>query len=203
MDPQELGNILSNRPSKMLLPLSFLALLKTIEALSLPRERKYKKEIDKSKSINLDTCKYHPKLKNLFLKRVKLKKRHEISLMAEVVVDTALQSGCNSVIDFGSGLGHLVRVLAYRDDMNAAGIECQAQLTEEARSVPLVCISGNGILTETNKIILQFLFCNHIQSSLQEKKTFYSKYQEIYLYKLKYVMLAASRSFIHLNLKTY
>ncbi|KAJ8736051.1 hypothetical protein PYW08_006707 [Mythimna loreyi] len=137
MDPQHLGNILSNRPSNQLLPLSFLALIKTVQALTLPRESTFKKGDSKKESNNLDTCKYHPRLKNLFLKHVKLKKRHEISLMADVVVDTALQSGCNSVIDFGSGLGHLVRVLAYRDDMNAAGIECQTQLTEEARKLDL------------------------------------------------------------------
>lgn len=143
MDPQHLGNILSNRPSNQLLPLSFLALIKTVQTLTLPRQSHYKKENDKKESTNLDTCKYHPRLKNLFLKHVKLKKRHEISLMADVVVDTAQQSGCNSVIDFGSGLGHLVRVLAYRDGMYAAGIECQTQLTVEARSVPLVCIIEN------------------------------------------------------------
>lgn len=137
MDPQHLGNILSNRPSNQLLPLSFLALIKTVEALNIPRENNYR-NVNKNASIDLDTCKNHPKLINLFLKHVKLKKRHEISMMADVVVDTAKESGCNAVIDFGSGLGHLVRVLAYRDDMFAAGIECQTQLTEEARSVPTI-----------------------------------------------------------------
>ena len=150
MDPQHLGNILANRPSNQLLPLSFLALIKTVQALTLPRERACKQENNKKECTNLDTCNYHPKLKNLFLKHVKLKKRHEISLMADVVVNTASQSGCNSVIDFGSGLGHLVRVLAYRDDMYAAGIECQAQLTEEARSVPLVCINEEIQEIQTN-----------------------------------------------------
>uniref|UniRef100_A0A2A4JAH1 Methyltransferase domain-containing protein n=1 Tax=Heliothis virescens TaxID=7102 RepID=A0A2A4JAH1_HELVI len=139
MDPQQLGYILCNQPPKQLLPLSFLALIKTIEALTIPRGRQHQSNqyIKKKDSTNFDTCKNHPKLKNLFLKHVKLKKRHEISLMADVVVDTALKSNCNSVIDFGSGLGHLVRVLAYRDDLYAAGIECQAQLTEEARKLDL------------------------------------------------------------------
>lgn len=139
MDPQHLGYILSNRLSNKMLPLSFLALIKSIEALSLPRENHSK--IRLKRDVNdTDTCKSHPKLKNLFLKHVKLKKRHEISLMADIVTNTALETGCKSVIDFGSGLGHLVRMLAYRDHLYAAGIECQTQLTEEARSVPLVCI---------------------------------------------------------------
>ncbi|PZC81383.1 hypothetical protein B5X24_HaOG212835 [Helicoverpa armigera] len=137
MDPQQLGHILSNRPPKKLLPLSFLALIKTIEALTIPRGRQNQFINNKVTTTNLDSCKNNLKLKNLFLKHVKLKKRHEINLMSDVVVDTALQSNCNSVIDFGSGLGHLVRVLAYRDDLCAAGIECQGQLTEEARKLDL------------------------------------------------------------------
>lgn len=60
--------------------------------------------------------------------------------MARVVDGVAAQSGCEAVIDFGSGLGHLVRMLAYKYDLYTAGIECQVQLTEEARSVLLVCM---------------------------------------------------------------
>ncbi|XP_026738794.1 protein RRNAD1 isoform X1 [Trichoplusia ni] len=138
MDPQHLGYILSNKPSNFntVLPLSFLALIKSIDALTLPREN-HSKNISKKEVYDVDTCKSNSKLKNLFLKHVKLKKRHEISLMAEIVVDTALETGCKAVIDFGSGLGHLVRVLAYREDLYAAGIECQTQLTEEARKLDL------------------------------------------------------------------
>lgn len=85
------------------------------------------------KNFIIDSCGGHPKLKNLFLKHVKSKKRHEISLMANVVADTASRSGCRAVIDFGSGLGHLVRMLAYKNDLYSAGIECQDLLTVEAR----------------------------------------------------------------------
>lgn len=134
MTPQDLGDILSGNPTSHVLPLSFLSLAKSVEVLSLPRKTKY----EKSKKVinnNEDSCASHPKLKNLFLKHVKLKKRHEISLMAEVVSSVALESNCNAVIDFGSGLGHLVRVLAYKNNLHVAGIECQSQLTEEARSV--------------------------------------------------------------------
>ncbi|CAB3256270.1 unnamed protein product [Arctia plantaginis] len=135
IDIQHLGEILSNKPPKQLLPLSFLALVKSVQALSVPRQNISSNT--KQSGGNLDTCKYHPRLKNLFLKHVKLKKRHEISLMADVVVNTAVQTGCNAVIDFGSGLGHLLRVLAYREDLFAAGIECQSQLTQEARKLDL------------------------------------------------------------------
>ncbi|XP_061709303.1 methyltransferase-like protein 25B [Cydia pomonella] len=136
MTPQDLGDILSGNPTSHVLPLSFLSLAKSVEVLSLPRKTKY----EKSKKVinnNEDSCASHPKLKNLFLKHVKLKKRHEISLMAEVVSSVALESNCNAVIDFGSGLGHLVRVLAYKNNLHVAGIECQSQLTEEARKLDL------------------------------------------------------------------
>lgn len=128
-----MGEILSNVPPKQLLPLSFLALVKSVQALSIPRESA--RITTKENGGNLDSCKYHPRLKNLFLNHVKLKKRHEISLMADVVANTAVQTGCNAVIDFGSGLGHLLRVLVYREDLFGAGIECQRQLVQEARSV--------------------------------------------------------------------
>ncbi|XP_073957569.1 methyltransferase-like protein 25B isoform X3 [Choristoneura fumiferana] len=135
--PQDLGNILSEVPTKHVLPLSFISLIKAVKSLSLPRDK-----ISNKNKIGLllseDICNGHPRLKNLFLKHVKLKKRHEICLMSKVVSGVAVESKCDAVVDFGSGLGHLVRVLAYNNNLYAAGIECQSQLTEEARSVQLV-----------------------------------------------------------------
>lgn len=147
MDPQILGEILSGRLSNKVLPLSFLALMKTAHILSIPRQCKHKRSNKDVNEMPSDSCGGHPRLKNLFLKHVKLKKRHEISLMADVVQATAVETKCSAVLDFGSGLGHLVRVLAYKYDLYAGGIECQSQLTEEARFVPLlVCIILIAIL---------------------------------------------------------
>ncbi|XP_072939456.1 methyltransferase-like protein 25B [Epargyreus clarus] len=140
MDPEDLGKILSGHPTRHMLPLSFLALIKFVKALEIPRiPCKIGSDLrdEKDETLNSDSCGSHPKLKNLFLKHVKLKKRHEISLMADVVHSTALRSDCTAVVDFGSGLGHLVRVLAYKHDLYAAGLECQTQLTEEARKLDL------------------------------------------------------------------
>lgn len=137
IDPNTLGHILMDLPTNHMLPLSFLALLKTIKSLCLPRQDTYKK-LNNIKQISiLADC---SKFKNLFLKHVKLKKRHEINLMANVVHDVALKTGCDSVLDFGSGLGHLVRMLSYKFGLHTVGIECQNQLTDEARSVLLVCM---------------------------------------------------------------
>ncbi|KAG6441836.1 hypothetical protein O3G_MSEX002033 [Manduca sexta] len=136
LDPQELGKILSGKPSNHVFPLSFLALINSVKAFNIPRNSNYKITPD-SECTNTDTCKSHPRLKNLFLKHVKLKKRHEISLMADVVTNIAKETDCNAVIDFGSGVGHLVRMLAYKHDVYAAGIESQGMLTEEARKLDL------------------------------------------------------------------
>ncbi|CAG9136999.1 unnamed protein product [Plutella xylostella] len=137
MDPADLGKLLVGLPTKHMLPLSFIALLNTVKALTIPRQtlsNSYENNpnIDDTTEFN---CGNHPRLKNLFLKHVKLKKRHEISVMADVVNAVATRTHCRSVIDFGSGLGHLVRVLAYKYDIYAAGIECQSQLTDEARKL--------------------------------------------------------------------
>lgn len=136
MDPKDLGDIISGKTNKNVLPLSFLALLKAVNSLTIPRKGSYT-------SITNDNLKGtlgHAKLNNLYLKHVKLKKRHEISSMSDFVYSAAVKSKCNAVMDFGSGLGHLVRILNYKYDLTAVGIEMQKKLTEEARSVLLVCI---------------------------------------------------------------
>ncbi|XP_068626756.1 methyltransferase-like protein 25B isoform X2 [Battus philenor] len=134
MNPEDLGNYLSGAPIKHLLPLSFLTLIKSAQVLSIPRE---KSKHSKFKNESENGVGSHPKLKNLFLKHVKLKKRHEISLMADIVSRTSEKSNCGTVLDFGSGLGHLVRMLGYKYDLITAGIECQTQLTEEARKLDM------------------------------------------------------------------
>lgn len=141
MDPQTLGMIISGNQTNIMLPLSFLTLIKVIKSLSLPRTPLYVCKSTQNSDNSNDSCVAHAKLKNLFLKHVKLKKRHEISLMSEIVLHTARQTQCEGVLDFGSGLGHLVRMLAYKHGLYAAGIECQTQLTTEARSVLLVCMN--------------------------------------------------------------
>ncbi|CAG9796340.1 unnamed protein product [Diatraea saccharalis] len=135
IDPTTLGNVLCGQPVNIILPLSFLALKKAVDLLSIPRKQSIsKKHITYVPDYSIGN---HPRLKNLFLKHVKLKKRHEISLMAEIVKDVADQTKCKAVLDFGSGVGHLVRMLAYRYELHAAGLECQSQLTEEARKLDL------------------------------------------------------------------
>lgn len=80
-------------------------------------------------------CYYHPKLKNLFRKRIKPKKQHEIERMAVLCATTAAECKVKYILDFGAGLGHLSRVLGYGYGLNVCCLEQQEQLTEEAKYV--------------------------------------------------------------------
>ncbi|XP_013175925.1 PREDICTED: protein RRNAD1 isoform X2 [Papilio xuthus] len=137
MDPEDMGTLLSGAPTKHMLPLSFLSLVKCAHTLSISRERNINCKPKNLEEFPQSEIGNNPKLKNLFLKHVKLKKRHEINLMAEIVNETAKISNCGAVLDFGSGLGHLMRVLSYKYDLHTMGIECQSQLTEQARTFDL------------------------------------------------------------------
>lgn len=78
--------------SNHVLPLSLLTLKKLSNFLSVPREASFFKEgcikctskSDPIKKKEKSICFQHPKLKNIFNKNVKPKKRHEIMNLAEV-----------------------------------------------------------------------------------------------------------------------
>ncbi|KAJ0182288.1 hypothetical protein K1T71_001657 [Dendrolimus kikuchii] len=195
MDPQHLGQILNGQPTNHIFPLSFLALIKSVNAFNIPRRNNTEitdiqassfksiqiiKTSKKNKTMTTpteiedigndlttknDTCGNNPKLKNLFLKHVNLKKRHEISLMAELVHEVASKSDCDTVIDFGSGLGHLVRMLAYKYDLNVAGIEGQSQLIEGARKLDKE-LEYTASIYLTDEAMAQLRRPNHFNSTL-------------------------------------
>lgn len=70
---------------------------------------------------------------NLFWKNVKIKKRHEIMEMAKLCYSTASECNCFCIIDVGSGLGHLSRILAYGYKFNVLSIEASENLSQQAR----------------------------------------------------------------------
>lgn len=120
---------------KVVLPLSVLALLRSIKYLTLSREKSadiIKIGNDKKASVK-EFGDMHPSLVKLFSKHVKSKKRHEILLISKLVAGVAHEEECRSVVDIGSGLGHLVRALSYRYNLDAVGIEGQKKLTLGAR----------------------------------------------------------------------
>lgn len=75
------------------------------------------------------------KLMNLFWKNVKVKKRHEVMEMAKLCYSTALKTDCFYIVDVGSGLGHLSRILAYGYNFNVLSIEANEDLTQQAKKL--------------------------------------------------------------------
>lgn len=78
-------------------------------------------------------CLTHKNLKNLFVRHVKPKKRHETVAMAKLCADAAVKSGINCVVDIGGGKGHLSRLLAYGYGLNVICVEAQRNLISSAR----------------------------------------------------------------------
>lgn len=75
------------------------------------------------------------KLQNIFSKHIKPKKRHEIKEIGNICAKTAEQCDTTIIVDFGAGLGHLARHLAYRQALKVCCIEQQAELNRQAESV--------------------------------------------------------------------
>ncbi|XP_077293391.1 methyltransferase-like protein 25B [Arctopsyche grandis] len=143
VDLPEIGDFLLGGQPKRVFPLSILALLVNVKNLSLSRiptdnERPDNETTEKEYIFDASENSLHCKessFNNLFLKRVKKKKRHEIALMSHLVNKTARDINCSGVVDIGSGMGHLVRTLAYRHKLTTIGIEYQHKLVDEARKL--------------------------------------------------------------------
>lgn len=75
------------------------------------------------------------KISNLFWKNVKLKKRHEISVLAELCYKSALNTNCFCIVDIGSGVGHLSRLLAYKYGFKVCTFESNNMLTNSAKKL--------------------------------------------------------------------
>lgn len=55
-----------------------------------------------------------------------------MKVLFQETFEKVIETNCRYVIDIGSGLGHLVRMLAYGYDLHVCGIEVQEQLTKIA-----------------------------------------------------------------------
>lgn len=159
--PEELGYLMDLKVQKQqcVWPLSLLSLRCILQYVSLPRDPdescamyylnnksertsvKYEKEEknnfihNRIKGNNFEKkfpCFKHLKLKNLFLKHVKPKKRYEIFRMAEMTAEIAEEMSVSYVVDVGSGLGHLSRIMAYGFNLNVCCLETQLPLSKQA-----------------------------------------------------------------------
>ncbi|XP_063701836.1 methyltransferase-like protein 25B [Culicoides brevitarsis] len=111
---------------KCILPLSLLAVKKLDEAFCLSRA-----PCDPKSSSDDKKC-LNEKIKTELEKRIKPKKLHEIQKMVKIC-DESLP--VRTIIDFGSGLGHLSRHLQYKLGIDMTCIEQNCALTAEARKI--------------------------------------------------------------------
>lgn len=133
----------SNRKSQRVWPLSLLSLRASVKALSLPRKQiellKGGAVPDKGRNkirAGLETdCLTHDNLKQLFVRHVKPKKRHETIVMAQICANAAIESGVSCVVDVGGGKGHLSRLLSYGFRLHVSCVEAQSSLISSARWV--------------------------------------------------------------------
>ncbi|XP_016971471.1 protein RRNAD1 isoform X2 [Drosophila rhopaloa] len=79
----------------------------------------------------------HPKMKHMFLKRVKPKKQHEITRMAEICALSHRETPVDFIVDFGAGVGHLARILGYGYGLRVCCFEMQPDLNQQATEIDL------------------------------------------------------------------
>ncbi|XP_012556070.1 methyltransferase-like protein 25B isoform X2 [Hydra vulgaris] len=107
------NNVLLNKKTviyRSVWPLSLLSYIAACHALSLNHHQKI---------INKNLC----ELPEIFHKHIKPKKRHELSLLPQVINNVCKETNSTTVVDVGSGLGHLSRILAYQYGYNVTAIE--------------------------------------------------------------------------------
>ncbi|XP_016957699.1 methyltransferase-like protein 25B isoform X1 [Drosophila biarmipes] len=129
-----LEDLLQNEDHDMQLnwPLDLMDLWHELRKLCIGRAPK--KQIENSVPCPLLG---HPKLKHMFLKRVKPKKQHEVRRMAEICALSHRQTPVDFVLDFGAGVGHLARILGYGYGVQVCCLEMQPDLNQQAGEIDL------------------------------------------------------------------
>ncbi|XP_032662812.1 protein RRNAD1-like [Odontomachus brunneus] len=154
VSPEEFGKWLSSDIScTRVWPLSLLALRQVTKNLQINRDHRNHESTlrcgrAKNVAYNLDNFisegkderpqNIHDFLKkhsNLFLKHVKIKKRHEIQEIAKICADCARESDAKCIVDVGAGMGHLARSLAFKYDLCVTCIEQNESLSQQARKL--------------------------------------------------------------------
>ncbi|XP_075168374.1 methyltransferase-like protein 25B [Haematobia irritans] len=128
LPPEQLCYLLDDgsSSSKCTWPLSILALKAAMQKLCIERRRSNSVPLPSSSILN------HPKLKHIFNKGVKPKKRHEIETMASLCQNISEDIPVDFIVDFGAGLGHLARTLAYGYNIKMCCLEMQTKLNQQA-----------------------------------------------------------------------
>lgn len=89
-----------------------------------------------NKNDNFDKLYFqNHKFNNLFSKHIKKKKRYEIHEIAQVCAECAYEASCKCIVDIGSGMGHLARILAFQYGLYVTCIEQDCILLQQARYI--------------------------------------------------------------------
>lgn len=155
VSPEDLTLFISRQPiestqlaaNNIVWPLSLLALKTVSQHITVDRRpisfvsdsiqnKNPTHQIDSNKNVfdKKTNCLFHPKIKTILTqKNVKAKKRHEIERMSQYTAMIAKDAGVDYIVDFGAGLGHLARSLAFGYGLNVCCLEKQSDLTEQAK----------------------------------------------------------------------
>ncbi|XP_053350952.1 protein RRNAD1 [Clarias gariepinus] len=138
LSPPQVADLLLERETKhrvfpSVWPLSLLALRATAHTLAFPRmsSAHWSKDTVKPDEF-LSNSSQSSLLGHIFRKHVKPKKQHEIRKLGMVVKQLCAQTECSSVVDVGSGQGHLTRFLSFGLGLNVTAIEADPNLLSMA-----------------------------------------------------------------------
>ncbi|XP_069796545.1 methyltransferase-like protein 25B [Narcine bancroftii] len=118
-------------------PLSLLAFKAAAHSLALPRQPRGLSPTPPSAGKEPEEFQANrsqsSKLSHLFRRHVKPKKQHEIRRLGRLVKKLCDATGCQHVVDVGSGQGHLSRYLAFEHSLRLTGLEASERLVVAAR----------------------------------------------------------------------
>ena len=78
--------------------------------------------------------KQHENLKHIFRKHVKPKKQHEIARLGSLVKLVSDETNVQQIVDVGSGVGHLSRMLSYAHELKTVSIDAKEKHITSART---------------------------------------------------------------------
>ncbi|CAF1277236.1 unnamed protein product, partial [Didymodactylos carnosus] len=88
-------------------------------------------------------------LDNNLSRCIKQKKRHEVSRFSHLIINTAKQLNCHTILDIGAGLGYLGQVLTHYDSsLNVIGFEMSNAHVQSAdnRNKKITCVNDRNYL---------------------------------------------------------
>lgn len=129
IEPEQIVSIFEqNSKHQLTFPLSILCIRAFLNHNCISRTQQ---RLNKVSTLSLPGYD-HPKVKNILSKHIKPKKRHEIDQMSAACAQAAFDFNVQYIVDFGAGLGHLSRVIAFKYGLHVCCLEQQQSLSTQA-----------------------------------------------------------------------